>query len=201
MNNKDKITEAAFLLALKYGFDNVSINQIQEAASVTAGAIYYHFDDKADILLNILNTYFLNNIDEFKSILDSCKGSKFEKLKFLFYCHIGYDIRTKSNFKNSGLEIDYKEYHLLLSGVYHQHPEFRELFDDYDRRVLKFYKYAIQDLFDDDELRDDMSLDDMSLFLFDVFRGFFEVFRGFPDVSLERVVDINTKLLLEAFRK
>ncbi|WP_225370126.1 TetR/AcrR family transcriptional regulator [Methanobrevibacter arboriphilus] len=54
MKNKDKIAQAAFLLSLKYGFDNVSIKQIQEEANVTTGAIYYHFKDKNDILDYIL---------------------------------------------------------------------------------------------------------------------------------------------------
>ncbi|WP_225370290.1 TetR/AcrR family transcriptional regulator [Methanobrevibacter arboriphilus] len=84
MNNKDKIAEATFLLALKYGFDNVSLKQIQEAANVTTGAVYYHFDNKNDILKHMVELYLLNEIDNFKKIVKNYKGTIVEKLKFVF---------------------------------------------------------------------------------------------------------------------
>ncbi|RBQ22635.1 hypothetical protein ALNOE001_16930 [Candidatus Methanobinarius endosymbioticus] len=50
INNKQKIVDAAFDLSVKYGFDNVSMKQIQEAADIGAGSIYYHFKNKNEIL-------------------------------------------------------------------------------------------------------------------------------------------------------
>lgn len=63
MSTKDKIIESTFLLSLKYGFNNVSINQIKEEANITPSSIYHHFKNKDDILLARLQKYFLDNID------------------------------------------------------------------------------------------------------------------------------------------
>lgn len=55
-NKKDIIREKALELFKEYGYDNVTIVQICEAAGVTKRAFYYHFKAKED-LTNDLNNY------------------------------------------------------------------------------------------------------------------------------------------------
>jgi AcrR family transcriptional regulator len=49
-----RILEAAERLFAEQGFDGVSMPVIAEAASVTAGAIYRHFENKADLFFQVL---------------------------------------------------------------------------------------------------------------------------------------------------
>lgn len=51
-NTKQKISDTAFRLFKKYGYDNVSVRQIASELDITTGALYYHFKNKADILIN-----------------------------------------------------------------------------------------------------------------------------------------------------
>ena len=201
MNNKDRIVEVAFLLSLKYGFDNVSTKQIQDASGISTGALYYHFKNKDDILRHILNNYFLNNLVVFKMIINNFEGTPIEKLKYLFYCNIGSCFEENISLKVLGVEVDYREYIMFLTGIYHQHPEFRELFDLYNHRTIEFYKELILDLFEKKELRDDVSLDDMSIFIFTIMNGFINLWRTFPNSSIEKFVDVHTEIILDFLLK
>ncbi len=49
---KEKISDKAFQLFKEYGYDNVSVRQIASELDITTGALYYHFKNKADILIN-----------------------------------------------------------------------------------------------------------------------------------------------------
>ncbi|KNZ68852.1 transcriptional regulator, TetR family [Thermincola ferriacetica] len=48
---KRKLIDKAFRLFEKYGYDNVTIDQICNELGLTKGAFYHHFRSKADILL------------------------------------------------------------------------------------------------------------------------------------------------------
>ncbi|GLX76948.1 TetR family transcriptional regulator [Thalassotalea insulae] len=46
---KDRILTSAAELFTRYGFENVSINQVMTKAQLTRGAFYAHFDSKSDL--------------------------------------------------------------------------------------------------------------------------------------------------------
>lgn len=197
MNKQDKIIDAAFLLSIKHGFDNVSIKQIQEEAKVTTGAIYYHFKGKNEILVHVLNKYYLNSLPDFMKIFRAYEGSATEKLKFIFYMHVGYDIINKTNFKISGYEVNFKDYHQMFTGISHQHPELEHLFHEYNFKILALYKETIKDLRGDKVTGDDDDLDQMALYICSIFRGFIETHISFPDVSLEKIIDKDIEIILD----
>ncbi|WP_051671315.1 TetR/AcrR family transcriptional regulator [Oribacterium sp. P6A1] len=49
---KEKISDKAFQLFKEHGYDNVSVRQIAAELDITTGALYYHFKNKADIIIN-----------------------------------------------------------------------------------------------------------------------------------------------------
>jgi AcrR family transcriptional regulator len=197
MNNKDKIAETTFLLSLKYGFDNVTIKQIQEEAGVTAGAIYYHFKDKNDILLHMIKMYLVNEVKIFKEILENYKGSVAEKLKFIFLYHAGENIENiNSSLKISDdRDINHKEYYLFLMGVYHQHPELRDYFHELNMEIFNIYKDLIGESMKNKEIRSDVDLEEIALYIFTIFSGFIEIWTAFPNFSLKKIVDTNIKMI------
>jgi TetR/AcrR family transcriptional repressor of nem operon len=55
---RKKIIRSARMLFNRFGFDNVSINQIMANASLTRGAFYSHFDSKSDLYAEVLECFF-----------------------------------------------------------------------------------------------------------------------------------------------
>jgi TetR/AcrR family transcriptional repressor of nem operon len=55
---KKKIVNSARKLFNRFGFDNVSINQIMAGAGLTRGAFYSYFDSKSDLYAEVLGCFF-----------------------------------------------------------------------------------------------------------------------------------------------
>src|SRR5882762_918576 len=53
-----KIVQSARKLFNRYGFDQVSINQIMADAHLTRGAFYNYFDSKSDLYARVLACFF-----------------------------------------------------------------------------------------------------------------------------------------------
>ena len=53
--SRDKIIEAARDLFRRRGFDGASIDQVMNAAGLTRGAFYAHFDSKDDLIREVLS--------------------------------------------------------------------------------------------------------------------------------------------------
>ncbi|MEP1034201.1 TetR/AcrR family transcriptional regulator [Ekhidna sp.] len=64
MNKKELILRTATSLFSENGFENTSMNQICNAANVSKGLVYHHFDSKNEILVEI----FRNTTEQMKNI-------------------------------------------------------------------------------------------------------------------------------------
>jgi AcrR family transcriptional regulator len=53
-STRERILEAAERLFAEHGFDSVSMPDIAQASGITAGAIYKHFDGKADLFFEVV---------------------------------------------------------------------------------------------------------------------------------------------------
>ena len=49
-NTRRKVIEKAFELVRKYGYDEITVNQICKACGVSKGTFYHYFDSKKDII-------------------------------------------------------------------------------------------------------------------------------------------------------
>lgn len=63
---REKILSTAKSLFIQYGFHALAMRQIAEALSVSKPALYYHFKNKEELFLAILNAY----LDEMEAALD-----------------------------------------------------------------------------------------------------------------------------------
>ena len=57
IETKKKIYEAAKHLAMAHGIENVSVDSIVEAAGVSKGAFYVHFESKDTLVATLINEY------------------------------------------------------------------------------------------------------------------------------------------------
>jgi len=55
---KVKIVQSARKLFNRYGFDNVSLDQIMSGAGLTRGGFYNYFDSKSDLYTEVLGCFF-----------------------------------------------------------------------------------------------------------------------------------------------
>lgn len=53
-DRKDQIRAAATTLFLQRGYHNVSVAELAQGLGITASAVYYHYTDKQDLLLNVV---------------------------------------------------------------------------------------------------------------------------------------------------
>ena len=85
IETKNKIYEAARKLILDYGIDNVSVDSIVEAAGVSKGTFYVHFESKDALTVEFINEYTNKADIDYKSFLESLpeKMSIFDILTLL----------------------------------------------------------------------------------------------------------------------
>lgn len=71
LETKDKIYKTAYQLFKKYGFDNVSVDSIVEAAGVSKGTFYVHFESKSS-LIHALSIDVVSSVDsDYKNFVES----------------------------------------------------------------------------------------------------------------------------------
>lgn len=67
IDTKDKILDAAQSLFMKQGFDGTSVNMIAKEVGISKAALYYHFINKHDILVKIVERALENSIPYIKN--------------------------------------------------------------------------------------------------------------------------------------
>jgi len=60
ITSKENIIKVAFALFLEKGYKEVTIKNIMEAAQLSKGAIYHHFESKEAIYFATIETYYIN---------------------------------------------------------------------------------------------------------------------------------------------
>lgn len=71
LETKNRIYETAYELFKKYGFDNVSVDSIVEAAGVSKGTFYVHFESKSSLIYS-LSVDVVSSVDlDYKSFVES----------------------------------------------------------------------------------------------------------------------------------
>jgi AcrR family transcriptional regulator len=202
INTKDKIAETAFILALKYGFSNVTINQITQKSGIAPGTIYYYFNEKEEILERMIQLYLLKYFERLESSIAVFSGTFHEKLFYIFYSSIGLQFPSDENSYGNIAEnnINYKEFFLLFKGVYHQNPEFRHLYHGIHTELLHFYERQIKEAIDNNEIRSDLDENKITTFLLSVLKGFVDLWITLPDMSIGKIINDNVEMIWEAIK-
>jgi len=201
-NNKHKIIDAAFNLSLKHGFDNVSIRQIHEETGLASGSIYYHFKNKDEILEYTVNKYLLDHFYEFKKQIKEFDGTLIEKINFIFRYEGGEFSTNDEEFPYAlnRPKVRYKDYFILLTSIYHKHPEITTAHDIHEE-LYKFYYELVEEAIEKKEIREDIDIEKIAMFLQTTLKGYIGLLVFQPDLSTEKLIEYNTELIWEAVRK
>jgi len=200
--NRDKIVEVAFLLSLKNGFDRVSIKQIQEESGLAAGSIYYHFKDKTEILEFMVNRYLLNNFQGFKHAIMNTNCSFKEKLHFIFhYKSTSFNKEEIGMYSSTLPSFNYKDYFILLMSIYHQYPQIRHLFHEMHDDLFGFYNEMIQEAVENKEIRDDIDIKSLNIFIQTSLKGYVDLWLNQPNLLFDEIINANVEMVWEAIKK
>ena len=60
METRELIIQNSFILFLKKGIKEVSINEIIKSCDLSKGAFYYHFESKEKVYMDVLNRFFFS---------------------------------------------------------------------------------------------------------------------------------------------
>lgn len=79
MNTRDLIIKNSFILFLKNGVKEVSINEIIKSCELSKGAFYHHFESKEKVYMEVLDRFFFSYFKKQK-VFYAPEISLFEKL-------------------------------------------------------------------------------------------------------------------------
>jgi len=141
LNTKNKIIEAARTLIKENGIDNVSVDDITQAASVAKGSFYVYFKKKEDIVgeigcmefryINeeISKLHDLNIVDKLKYYFKRYKESVLLLGKEISRCWLQNNLNCRCK-----LEYDYN----AISNMLNEALNKKELKDDVDIKLLSY---------------------------------------------------------------
>ncbi len=193
IETKKKIFEAARKLIDERGFENVSVDAIVEAAAVSKGSFYVHFDSKDELAATLVNDYtnladinykaFLDTLPDHKSVIDVLILLAGKIADFLI-ASIGHE----------NMRVLYKAH---LAKTTSSMPAL-----SYNREIYKLFTEVLEKGVRQGELREDITVDSLAKHLILAIRGItFEWCIRYPDFDLKEQVLAHFKLLLTGLKK
>lgn len=108
---KKKLLNIALRQLVKNGFENVTLENIAAKAGVTRGAIYWHFNNKEDLLDYLIKTKDIESL-EIMDIIMTSDASPLEKIYNMVSVHFPV-FKTRAEMKNfARLKMDIYNYYL-----------------------------------------------------------------------------------------
>ena len=108
---KKKLLEIALSTLVKEGFENVTLENVAAKAGVTRGAIYWHFNNKEDLLDYIIKTKDVESLEIMNEISKS-GAPPMEKIHKLISGNFPR-LKTQAEMKNyARLKMDFYNYYL-----------------------------------------------------------------------------------------
>ena len=202
-DNKRRIVDITFALSIKHGFDNVSIKQIQTESELSAGSIYYYFKDKDEILASIMDIYLKDSFHALKNEIKMFNGSLIDKIRFIF--NYKSNSFNENEIGSSSIPLNnqfsQKDYWVLLTSIYHEHPESRSVFYEIQKEVYDLYYDLVQEAIEKNEIRDDIDTRTIVIFIQTCLKGYLDLWVYQPSCSFDEIVDSNIKMISEAIKK
>lgn len=193
IETKKKIYESARNLIKEFGIENVSVDSIVEAAGVSKGAFYVHFESKDALFATLVNEYtniadmdyksFLSSLPDDKSTFDILMGLAGEISDFIEH--------------NIGIENMRNLYKAHLSKTVDTSSAI-----SYKREIYKIFVEVLERGVEKGEIREDIQVDSLAIHLILAIRGIiFEACIRYPEMNLKEYVMEHFKILIYGLKK
>lgn len=87
-SGRERITDAAAELFLQRGYAQTTLRDIAAAVGIKAGSIYYHFDSKEEILLDVLQRGIAVMEDAFRRAAEADTADASERIRAHIHGHL-----------------------------------------------------------------------------------------------------------------
>lgn len=202
MSKKDIVMNSAIKLFLKKGFANVSNADIIKDSNVGSGTIYYHFEDKDDLILSVMDKYILKMLVERLKIIKAFKGNSYETLSFLYKQMIGCDSEVEAYFVPVESEdYSYQRVIMLACEGIQKYEKVSAKYNEFNDELVSYINEYIEKGKKSGEIRVDILTKDLSYFVQANLNGIFFMFMIQENINLEEVIDSNLKQVWDYIKK
>ena len=117
-DRKEQIIYKALELYLLNGYENVSITDLQSALDMGRGTMYYHFKNKDEIYIEIVNRFFLRPKQEMLRLKDEIRVPEMIEALLRYFRFLEDSLMELEN-----RNINTSNVIMLLYTAYHRFPE------------------------------------------------------------------------------
>ena len=117
-DRKEQIIYKALELYLLHGYENVSITDLQSALDMGRGTMYYHFKNKDEIYVEIVNRFFLRPKQEMLRLPDDIRVPDMIEALMRYFRFLEDSLMELEN-----RNINTSNVIMLLYTAYHRFPE------------------------------------------------------------------------------
>jgi len=122
----NRILNQAMRIFLEKGYHGTSVDAITQAAGVTKGALYWHFENKEDVLKRIIERYERLFLDGMIQAVRGAKGNIHDKVEKYFRYNAAFAYRNRE------LCVSFDTLAAELVGTHHGvEAEFRRIYKKY----------------------------------------------------------------------
>ena len=117
-DRKEQIIYKALELYLLHGYENVSITDLQSALDMGRGTMYYHFKNKDEIYVEIVNRFFLRPKQEMLRLKDDIRVPEMIEALLRYFRFLEDSLMELEN-----RNINTSNVIMLLYTAYHRFPD------------------------------------------------------------------------------
>ena len=198
MNTKDLILEKTLKLILEKGTIDISISEIRNYTGLTTGGIYYHFSDKNDIFQEILQKYMVDyiKIDFDKIILEGSSKDRIHDALFHILNHYikGVEIESINE------KINYNSVILLLTPKGYAYEGITRMISQLETDIKMFLSGIVDDGKMQNEIRHDISTEDIVESMHILYMGIQYFWLVFPDEDIDLMFEKNFEMTWQAIK-
>lgn len=177
---KNNILVAALDVFDEKSYDTATLSNIAKKAGVTRGAIYWHFDNKFDILRELVQMYFGKFLNDVYVEMDENKESAIETITILF------DSYAK-NILNNPETVKFRRVIEHKISFTEDTEQIEDLFGSFKSKLLNTLLELIKKGQEKNEIRTDMSAEFLSLSMMSLIIGYERI-----TLSTVKCLDVET---------
>lgn len=141
---KTLIREAAFKLFLTYDYDVVPLKQIEQKVKVTRGCMSYHYPNKLDLFIDVINYYVLHKQDIEQKAPDISQKSFFVFLKY-YVDKVGFNKSELSVFLEDKSKTNITRAYLnLIAQAQQYYPDFDKIAYEIKTKEVFFWENIVK---------------------------------------------------------
>lgn len=187
MNTEENILNTTYELLLEKRNLNISMSEICKKSNTSPGTIYYHFENKEELIKTTLAKYIISVYFNQISYLQNLEGTTFDKIKSCYYFGINFNQHAKIK------EEDSQKFLLLLLQSNEKYPE---LFQKYSKIKSSFNEVLnniISEGINNGELKDNLNVEKLIKILKKDINGIFFT-KYLNDINIQKLTDETFEL-------